>query len=110
MSRSDLDGIPWRPTRYEGVAVHFYAADRASGRVLALIRMAPGCGYPRHRHHGVEEVRVLRGGYADERGRYEAGSFVRYQAGSAHGPCALDGHEACVLLALAHEGIGLLGG
>lgn len=107
----DLGVIPWRATRYAGVSVHFYASDRASGRVLALIRMEPGCGYPRHRHRGAEEVVVLQGGYEDELGRYGAGDFVRYEDGSEHGPVGLatNGAAACVLLALAHEGVSLLG-
>lgn len=108
----DFAAIPWRTTRYPGVAVHFYASDRSSGRVLALIRMDPGCGYPEHRHHGAEEVLVLQGGYRDERGSYRTGQFVRHPDGSTHSPVALDGDgdPACVLLALAHEGIRLLGG
>lgn len=107
----DLTAIPWRTTRYPGVAVHFYASDEHSGRVLALIRMDPGCGYPRHRHRGSEDVLVLQGGYRDERGRYGAGEFVRHEDGSSHSPIAVDGDDAvpCVLLALAHEGIHLLG-
>ncbi|MBL9077676.1 MAG: cupin domain-containing protein [Planctomycetes bacterium] len=106
----DLRTIAWRSTRYPGIAVHFYASSRSTRRVLALIRMEPGCGYPQHRHTGPEEVLVLQGGYGDERGRYLAGTFVRYEARSAHAPCALPGTEPCVLLALAHEGIELLGG
>ena len=104
----DLDAVPWRTTRYPGVAVHFYSSDRATGRVLALIRMEPGRGYPRHRHRGPEHVLVLQGGYADERGGHRAGSFVRYEDGSSHAPIAVPGTDACVLLALAYEGVELL--
>lgn len=105
----DLAAIPWRTTRYPGVAIHFYASDKQSGRVLALIRMDPGCGYPEHRHHGEEHVLVLQGGYRDARGDHRAGSFVVYEDRSVHEPVALPGDEACVLLALAHEGVRLLG-
>jgi anti-sigma factor ChrR (cupin superfamily) len=105
----DLAAVPWRTTRYPGVAIHFYASDKASGRVLALIRMEPGCGYPEHRHHGEEHVLVLQGGYQDAQGDHRAGSFVVYEDRSVHAPTALPGGEACVLLALAHEGIRLLG-
>jgi anti-sigma factor ChrR (cupin superfamily) len=106
----DLAAIPWRATRHRGVAVHFYASDRATGRALVLIRMEPGCGYPRHRHTGEEHVLVVQGGYADERGTHVAGAFVAYPDGSEHAPVAVAtaGGEACVLLALAHEGITLL--
>ena len=106
----DLTAIPWRATKHEGVRIHFYATDKKSGRALVLIAMAPGCGYPRHRHRGAEEVFVVQGGYRDERGEYRAGQYVRYEDGSAHSPVALDGAgaETCVLLALSHEGIALL--
>ena len=106
----NLGAIPWRETRYPGVRVHFYASDKETGRVVALIAMDPDHGYPRHRHRGPEEVLVLQGGYRDELGSYLAGQFVRYEDGSAHTPCALEGPEVCVLLAVAHEGISLLGG
>ncbi|MCA9560214.1 MAG: cupin domain-containing protein [Planctomycetes bacterium] len=103
-----LDAVPWRETRYPGVAVHFYHSDKTTRRVLALIRMAPGCGYPAHRHTASEEVLVLQGSYRDELGTYRQGQLVRYEAGSEHSPRALDAGPACVLLALAHEGVKLL--
>ena len=108
----DLAAIPWRNTRHPGVSVHFYAAQQATGRVLALIRMAPGCGYPPHRHRGTEQVLVLCSGYRDQLGEHRAGAFVTYEDGTQHGPVAIDGAgaEPCVLLALAHEGVELLGG
>ncbi|MBZ0153192.1 MAG: cupin domain-containing protein [Planctomycetes bacterium] len=104
----DLSQVPWRATRYPGVDVHFYASDRQRGRVLALIRMAPGCGYPAHRHRGEEHVLVLQGGYRDEAGEHMAGQFVRYEDRSEHAPVAIAGDRACVLLALAQEGVALL--
>lgn len=106
-----LDTIPWQTTSYPGIAVHFYASDKRTKRVLALIRMDPGCGYPEHRHRSTEEVLVVRGGYEDELGSYTAGQRVRYEAGTQHSPKATGtpGDEPCVLLALAHEGIKLLG-
>jgi putative transcriptional regulator len=107
-SASRFAAVPWRDTRYPGVAVHFYASRKDTGRVVALIRMNPGCGYPRHRHRGPEDVLVLQGGYRDERGEHHAGSAVHYEDGSIHGPCALaESTEPCVLLAVAHEGIEL---
>jgi anti-sigma factor ChrR (cupin superfamily) len=103
----DLTAIPWRTTRYPGVAIHFYASDQRSNRVLALIRMDPGCGYPEHRHRGEEHVMVLQGGYRDAFGIHRAGAVVIYDDRSVHAPLALDGPGAipCVLLALANEGI-----
>lgn len=107
----DLTAIPWQSTRYPGIAIHFYASDRRTGRTLALIRMDPGCGYPRHRHRGPEHLLVVQGGYRDDHGEHRAGQFVVHDDGSEHAPVALGGPDAepCVLLALAHEGIKLLG-
>ena len=107
----DLAAIPWRTTRYPGVGIHFYATDERTGRVVCLIRMDPGHGYPRHRHRGAEDLLVLLGGYRDERGEYRAGTYVHHPDGSSHAPVALDGPgaEVCVLLAVAHEGIELQG-
>jgi len=106
----ELDTIPWQSTRYPGIAVHFYQSDKRTKRVLALIRMDPGCGYPAHQHRDAEEVLVVRGGYEDQLGTYEQGQVVRYEAGTEHGPRAtgVPGGEPCVLLALAYEGIKLL--
>ncbi|MEM1449890.1 MAG: cupin domain-containing protein [Planctomycetota bacterium] len=108
-----LDGLPWRATRHEGVEWIDLVDEAADASQTVLIRMAPGCGYPRHRHIGPEDVLVLDGGYADGDGRtFRAGSFVRYPAGSEHSPVALgepgapaDGdNRSCVLFAVAHGG------
>lgn len=102
----DASVIPWRATRYPGTSIHFYSSDRRTGRTVALIRMDPGCGYPRHRHQGTEEVLVMQGSYRDEFGEHPEGSFVTYEDGSMHSPVATEG-GTCILLAVAHEGIAL---
>lgn len=106
----DLQAIPWRETRYPGVRIHFYASDRASGRVVALIAMDPGCGYPRHLHRDTEDILVLQGGYADEFGSYTRGTSAHYGRGTCHSPVALASGPTCVLLTAATEGIELLDG
>jgi anti-sigma factor ChrR (cupin superfamily) len=104
----DLDHIPFKPTRYPGVAIHFFHRDEASGHAAVMIRMEPGCSYPRHRHKGPEELFILRGGYRDDRGEHRAGEYVRYEDGTTHHPVALEGEEACVFFAVSAEGIDLL--
>lgn len=104
----DADAIAWKRTQVEGVfwlPLHL-AGEGPEAASTVLIRMDPGRGYPRHEHLGVEEVLCLRGGYTDELGTVRAGDYVRYEAGSAHAPIALDG-EACILYAIAHGGIRL---
>ena len=105
MARLCFDDVPFRATRHPGVRIYFYASDRATGRVTALIGMQPGCGYPAHRHQGAEDVLVLQGGYRDARGEHRAGDRVRYEDGSAHAPVALSGEVECILFAVSHEGI-----
>ncbi|MCB9918309.1 MAG: cupin domain-containing protein [Planctomycetes bacterium] len=105
----DLDSVPFRETRVPGIAIHFLESDRATGYAAVLIRMEPGSRYPGHRHTGSEELLVLRGAYADESGCHEAGSFVRYEAGTAHRPYCPEDGGSCVFFAIAREGIELFG-
>lgn len=80
---------------------------------MVLIRMAPGRGYPPHRHIGAEDVLVLRGGYLDDAGVHGEGSFVSYPAGSAHAPVACGDsarpespeNPACILFAIVRGGV-----
>lgn len=118
-------GVPWRSTQWPGITWCLLASDEDSSAArggdsrrpgsTVLIRMAPGCGYPTHRHLGIEDVLVLEGGYRDELGEYGPGSFVRYPAGSRHSPVALGeaarpagpSNPACILFASARGGIEL---
>jgi anti-sigma factor ChrR (cupin superfamily) len=104
----DPASLEWRQTRYEGISLHVLRRDHQTGDATLFIRMEPGCGYPAHSHRGVEEVLILQGGYADATGEHRAGDYVVNEAGSAHHPVALDGPEACIMLAVTHGGIELL--
>jgi putative transcriptional regulator len=90
-----------------GFLLNLLRRDKITGDATTLIRMQPGCGYPAHRHVGLEEVFILQGGYRDPGGEHRAGEFILNDAGSAHAPVALDG-EDCIMLAVAHGGIELL--
>jgi len=112
---TESPGVSWY--LIESLAAVSAGADEARRPGAAvLIRMAPGHGYPAHRHLGPEHVLVLRGGYRDERGEYTTGSFVQYPPGSIHSPIALgdteqpvtDANPACVLFAIAERGIELV--
>jgi anti-sigma factor ChrR (cupin superfamily) len=115
----DEAALPWRATRHEGIEwFPLHPRAEAPGPAgprdsTVLIRMAPGRGYPRHRHLDVEEVLILRGGYRDERGEHGAGTYLRYEAGSEHTPVALGDRAApvgpknpfCLLFAIARGGV-----
>ena len=125
---ADHPDLDWRATREPGVFwIPLFLEAESGGRrreeseggdAAVLIRMEPGHGYPAHRHVGVEEVLVLSGGYRDELGDHVQGDFVRYPAGSVHAPVALGdrgaaagpSNPACVLYAIAREGVELVDG
>ena len=84
----------WRPRPTPGVtAVTLYEED-GYPEVMRLTRLAPGAAVPAHDHPGGEEVFVLDGGFDDDHGSYEAGSWVRYPPGSRH---ALTSETGCTL-------------
>ena len=105
MMRFDPNAVDWPSSRRAGIYVKVLWSDERSGDAAVLVRMDPGCEYPRHRHVGDEEVLVLQGAFRDEQGEYAAGAFHRFAAGSVHAPVALEGDEPCVLFALARGGI-----
>ena len=105
----DLSAIPWRATRHRGVHLHFLRRDETTGDSTVLIRMEPGCSYPAHRHHGIEEVFILQGGYRDQAGEHRAGDYLINEPNSDHRPVALEvPAEDCIMLAVAHGGIEIL--
>ncbi|WP_416140805.1 cupin domain-containing protein [Halomonas sp. HK25] len=55
-------------------------------RATSLVRYAPNSTFPSHEHGGGEEILVLEGEFADEHGRYPAGSYLRNPIGTAHTP------------------------
>jgi anti-sigma factor ChrR (cupin superfamily) len=103
----DLSSIEWRATRHPGIFIHVLRRDAETDDTTIFIRMQPGCGYPAHRHVGIEEVLILQGGYRDSLGSHRAGDYIVNEAGSAHYPVALEGTEDCIMLAIAHGGIRL---
>ena len=104
----DLNSLTWQATGYKGIFVNILRRDEQSSDATVLIRMQPGCSYPAHRHAGIEEAFILQGGYRDTRGQVRAGEYVINEAASSHTPIALEG-EDCIMLAIAHGGIELLG-
>ena len=63
--------------------------DRVGDEVAvatSIVRYQPGSRFPAHLHARGEEFIVLEGEFADEHGRYPAGSYVRNPPGSRHAP------------------------
>ena len=55
-------------------------------RATSFVRYAPNSTFPAHAHGGGEEILVLEGEFADEHGRYPAGTYLRNPVGTAHAP------------------------
>jgi putative transcriptional regulator len=71
----------------------------ATGTRLDLIRVAPGVAMPEHDHAGPEVTCILRGGFADETGEYNAYDLAEGDVGLHHRPRALTGEECICLTA-----------
>ena len=70
-------------------------------RATSLVRYAPNSQFNRHTHDGGEEILVLEGVFADEHGRYPAGSYLRNPIGTGHTPQI--GEEGALILVKLHQ-------
>ena len=85
----------WQPSPMAGV--ERILLDRRGGELAvatSIVRYAPGAHFSAHGHDLGEEFIVLEGEFADEAGRYPAGTYVRNPPGSGHTPFSDPG---CVL-------------
>jgi len=81
------EGWTWVDSPQPGVAR--VMLDRVGDEVAvatSIVRYQPGSRFPAHLHARGEEFIVLEGEFADEHGRYPAGSYVRNPPGSRHAP------------------------
>ncbi|MCF7982916.1 MAG: cupin domain-containing protein [Thiohalocapsa sp.] len=76
----------WRPGLVDGLGVRPLYAQGGYPESMALVRWQPGTHFQRHTHWGGEEILVLEGEFADEHGRYPAGTWIRSPHLSAHTP------------------------
>jgi quercetin dioxygenase-like cupin family protein len=51
---------PWMPTDHRGIDRSLFRTNASGGR-SSVVRLAQGARFPRHVHHGTEEVVVLAG-------------------------------------------------
>ena len=81
------DRFEWVPSR--GGEVERVMLDRIGDEVAvatSLVRYPRASRFPPHEHARGEEYLVLEGEFADERGRYLPGTYVRNPPGSRHTP------------------------
>ncbi|MGB5542334.1 MAG: cupin domain-containing protein [Gammaproteobacteria bacterium] len=90
-----LDDLPWRPSP-DG-SVRRRMLDRDGGevaRATSVVAYPPGSSFAAHTHELGEEFLVLEGVFADERGCYPEGTYVRNPPGSTHSPFS---DQGCLL-------------
>ncbi|MFM2041484.1 MAG: hypothetical protein RLY86_60 [Pseudomonadota bacterium] len=80
----DTRTTAWHPGLVPGLSVMPLHSFGTEG--VALVRWAPGTVFNPHTHVGGEEILVLAGEFADEQGRYPAGTWLRNPPGSRHRP------------------------
>jgi anti-sigma factor ChrR (cupin superfamily) len=73
-----------------------------SGQVTSVVKYGPGSRFPTHPHPLGEEIFVLEGEFADENGRYPAGTYLRNPPGSKHSPFSEKGCTLFVKLNQFH--------
>ena len=81
--------------------VHRRLIERDGGelaRATSIVRYEAGRQFPEHAHGLGEEILVLSGTFADEHGRYPAGTYLRNPAGTAHAPYTDEGCRLFVKL------------
>ncbi len=91
-----------------GAAFTVISRDVRSGTILMLGRMKPGKFFPEHRHPGMEEILILRGGLEDQYGDFTAGMYATYEPGTVHRPW-IDEKEPCWLLSRLEKPVEFLG-
>ena len=70
----DTHRAPWHPGMVPGLSVMPLMRQGAGS---TLVRWAPETRFSTHRHYGGEEIVVVRGVFADEHGKYPAGTWIR---------------------------------
>lgn len=89
----DTRSASWMPGMVQGLSVmplYDFGTEHT-----ALVRWAPETFFNPHRHHGGEEILVLKGMFEDEYGRYPKGSWLRSPHLSQHQPFS---REGCIIL------------
>jgi quercetin dioxygenase-like cupin family protein len=73
----------WSPTDYPGIERSLFRNNDAGGR-SSVVRLAQGARFPRHAHHGTEEVVILSGVVRIGGIELAAGDYLFTQPGEEH--------------------------
>lgn len=78
----------WARTDYPGIERSLFRNNDSGGR-SSVVRLAKGSHFPRHAHHGTEEVVVLSGQVSIGGVAMEAGDYLFTEPGEEHDVLAL---------------------
>ena len=78
----------WKDTGYAGIERSLFRNNDAGGR-SSLVRLAKGARFPRHAHHGTEEVVVISGTVLIGGAELAAGDYLYTDAGEEHDVAAV---------------------
>lgn len=78
----------WKPTDYPGIDRSLFRTNDSGGR-SSVVRLKQGTRFPRHAHHGTEEVLVLSGAVRIGGVELAAGDYLFTEPGEEHDVVAL---------------------
>lgn len=73
----------WSPTDHAGIERSLFRNNETGGR-SSVVRLARGARFPRHAHHGTEEVVVLAGSVRIGGVELAQGDYLFTQPGEEH--------------------------
>jgi quercetin dioxygenase-like cupin family protein len=78
----------WKATDYPGIERSLFRNNETGGR-SSVVRLARGARFPRHAHHGTEEVVVLSGTVAIGGVELTSGDYLFTNPGEEHDVAAV---------------------
>jgi len=78
----------WKPTDYPGIERSLFRSNETGGR-SSVVRLTKGSRFPRHAHHGSEEVVVLDGTVIIGGVELHAGDYLFTTPGEEHDVAAV---------------------
>jgi quercetin dioxygenase-like cupin family protein len=78
----------WKATDYPGIERSLFRNNDAGGR-SSVVRLAAGTRFPRHAHHGTEEVVVLSGSVVIDGVELAPGDYLFTSPGEEHDVAAV---------------------
>jgi quercetin dioxygenase-like cupin family protein len=78
----------WKPTDYPGIERSLFRNNETGGR-SSVVRLARGARFPRHAHHGTEEVVVLSGTVSIGGATLDEGDYLFTSPGEEHDVVAI---------------------